>query len=177
MKIRTSLAVIIACLSAAALAHAEPDKVFLRVEPRGPMGVLNAVAFSPDGDRLYAAGYDKVVRVWKNNGGTFEPATVYRVPVGPGLDGTINALAVSPDGAWLAVGGLGLMRGRADFRTFGMVFPVLGAVTPKMLEDEGTIFVFDLKSNDANPKVKTLRGHSGAVLSLAFLDPLTLPSP
>ncbi len=169
MKIRTYLLVIIACFGAAAAAHADADKVFLRVEPRGPMAVLNAVAFSPDGNRLYAAGYEKVVRVWKDDGGTFTPATAYRVPVGPGLDGTINALAVSPDGKWLAAGGLGLMRGRADFRTFGMVFPALGALTPKMLEDEGTIYVFDLKSDDANPKVKTLRGHAGAVLSLAFL--------
>ena len=168
MQLRTSIAVFVAFSWGAALARGQAEKVFLRLEPGGPIGVLNAVAFSPDGDRLYAAGYDKVVRVWaRNKDGAFDPSGIaYRVPVGPGLDGTINALAASPDGDWLAVGGLGLMRGRADFRTVGMVFPALGAMTPDMLQDQGTIFVFDVNNQRV---VKSLRGHAGPVLALAFL--------
>ncbi len=157
-----------ACLSGGAPARAQVDKVFLRIDSGGPTGAVNAVAFSPDGQRLYAAGFDKVVHVWTvNKAGAFEISPIaYRVPVGPGLDGTINAVAVSPDGKWLAVGGLGLMRGRADFRTVGMVFPSVGAVSPDMREDQGTIFVFNV---DNQRVVKTLRGNGGAVLTLAFL--------
>src|SRR5947209_19587750 len=113
MKLRTYHIAFIAYFSIAALAHAQAEKVFLRLEPGGPTGVLNAVAFGPNGDRLYAAGYDKVVRVWaRTKDGGFDLSNIaYRVPVGPGLEGTINALAASPDGDWLAVGGLALMRG------------------------------------------------------------------
>src|SRR5262245_5078095 len=69
----------------------------LRVEAGGPMAFVTTLAFSPDGTRLYAAGFDKVVRVWvRGKGGTFQPSpTAYRVPLGPGTDGTINAIDVS----------------------------------------------------------------------------------
>src|ERR1700680_3711547 len=148
MKMRPYLIAIVTCFSVAALAHAQAEKAFLRLEPGGPTGVLNAVAFSPDGDRLYAAGYDKVVRVWaRNKAGAFDLSNIAsRGPVGPRLAGTVHPLAASPDGQWLAVGGLALMRGRADFRTVGRVFPALGAMTPDMLPDQGAIFVFDVNN-------------------------------
>ncbi len=170
MNPRTYPAVLIFFVSFAALARGQAEKVFLRLEPGGPTGVVNAVAFGPGGERLYAAGYDKVVRVWaRNKDGSFERSKIaYRVPVGPGLEGTINAVAADPGVKWLAVGGLGFMRGRADFRTVGMVFPALGAMTPEMLQDQGTILVFDVNNQQI---VKSLRGHAGAVVALAFLPP------
>src|SRR5437660_11288530 len=77
----------------------------LRLEAGGPTSYVTALAFSPDGQNLYAAGWDKVVRVWNlDRQGKFVPDEVaYRIPVGPGLAGAINALAVSPEGNWLAV--------------------------------------------------------------------------
>src|SRR6059036_1470214 len=59
MHPRPFLVALLAAAWAAAPAAAQADRVFLRPEPGGRMGVLTAVAFSPDGERLYAAGFDK----------------------------------------------------------------------------------------------------------------------
>ncbi|HVS39122.1 MAG TPA: WD40 repeat domain-containing protein [Gemmataceae bacterium] len=170
MNVRTKLFVLVAGFGCAALARAQ-DKVFLRPEPGGPSSIVKAVAFGPygaDGQRLYAAGFDKTVHVWNlSNDGKVEPSKmVYRVPIGAGLQGTINALAASPDGKWLAVGGIGVTSGQADYHQVGMVFPTLGALTKQMLEEQGAIYLFDVN----NPRaVKVLRGHAGTVQALAFL--------
>src|SRR5262245_29326173 len=42
----------------------------LRLEAGGPTGFVTALTFSPDGKTLYAAGFDKVVRVWNLNAQT-----------------------------------------------------------------------------------------------------------
>jgi WD40 repeat protein len=169
MKPCSYLIAVGASLIGGTLAYAQADKVILRLEPGGPTSALTAVAFSPDGQRLYATGFDKVVRVWVQEQGTFKLSKIaYRVPVAPGYAGTINALAVSPDGAWLAAGGLGVMRGGADFRTVGRVFPALGTKAREQLEDEGTIFVFNVNNER---EIKVLRGHAGVIRALSFLPP------
>src|SRR5437660_1991520 len=78
----------------------------LRLEAGGPTSDVTALAFSPDGQTLYAGGWDKVVRTWKRDakGEFVAQRLAYRVPIGPGLHGAINALALSDDGKWLAVG-------------------------------------------------------------------------
>src|SRR5438067_2309976 len=85
------------------------DEPLLRLEAGGPTAFVTALTFSPDGTTLYAAGYDKVVRVWKLSAktGQFEldNTATYRIPIGPSSYGAINAIAVSPDGTQLAVGG------------------------------------------------------------------------
>src|SRR6266404_1696093 len=107
-------------IGAQALAQEPPAKApppeiadrdpLLRLEAGGPTTAVTALTFSPDGKTLYAAGFDKVVRVWrldeKTGQFTLEPFA-FRVPVGPERTGILNALAVSADSEWLAVSGLG----------------------------------------------------------------------
>jgi hypothetical protein len=148
------------------------DRPLLRLEGGGPAGNVTALAFSPDGKRLFAAGFDKVVRVWAldDRTGTFQldGTSSYRVPIGPGTRGAINALALSSDGNWLAVGGLGVVRGGVEFHNdFGKLWPSLGFMTDVMRLDEGLIYVFHTGKRD----LRLLRGHTGAVESLAFVPP------
>lgn len=157
------------------VAHAEdgpaakpPDdsEPVLRLEANGPTAYITALAFSPDGRTLYAAGYDKVVRVWKlGDDGQFalDKAT-YRIPIGPGILGVINALAVSADGNHLAVGGKGVVREGSGFKKPGVLLPKIGGMTTEMREDEGVIHLFDTRTG----KARQLRGHRGPVLALAF---------
>jgi WD40 repeat protein len=157
-------------LTAAAQAQALPpgDKEpFLRLEAGGPTTFVTSLAFSPDGKTLYAAGYDKVVRVWKHNqrSAAFElDRMAYRVPIAPGLDGAINAIAVSPDGTWLAVGGYGIIRGGAGFRQPGLMLSVDTGMTSARWQDRGMIYVF----NTRDGTVRHLRGHHGPIQALAF---------
>jgi WD40 repeat protein len=147
----------------------EVGKAVLRLEGGGPTSEVAALAFSPDGKTLYAAGWDKVVRIWKlNNAGQFVPQdTAFRVPIGPGLYGAINALALSPDGAWLAVGGAGAFRGQSDFRDPGLMVSTAD-LTDEMKQDVGRVFVFPTTGAG---KVRELRGHQGFVFALAFVHP------
>src|SRR5580692_1049566 len=143
-------------------------KPILQLEAGGPTAAVTALVFSDDGKTLYAAGLDKVVRVWEQE--EVDKKTVwtlkrsFRVPIGPGVSGAINALALSPDGRWLAVGGRSVMRGESDFQQPGVVVPI-SALSDAMWRDGGTIYVFDQR-NQAGGKV--LRGHQGEVRSLVF---------
>src|SRR5262245_59495209 len=141
----------------------------LRLEAGGPTAYVTALAFSPDGKRLYAAGLDKVVRVWSLDGkGNFRlDRTTYRIPLGPGVNGYINALAVSPDGSRLAVGGQGVYRGLAGFRQIGYGWPVVGTLDRQKRQDVGMVYVFNTNDNS----VRLLRGHTGPVFALAFAPP------
>lgn len=142
---------------------------YLRLETGGPMANTTALAFGPDGKQLYAAGYDKIVRVWQRNPKTerldLEPFA-YRVPIGPGSTGVINALAVSPDGEWLAVGGLGLFQTASRTHAAGRIYlyrPPRDAASA-MLREQATIYLLNTRTH----AVRVLQGHAGEILQLAF---------
>lgn len=160
------LAIIAANLEAQVVPPGDPEPL-LRLEAGGPTSFISAMQWSADGKRLYAAGFDKVVRVWTLNERTKEwqlERVSYRIPIGPGLDGAINALALSSDDKWLAVAGQAVVRGGAGFRIPGLILPKIGTFTDAMWLDMGMIYVF----NTANQEIRVLRGHRGPVLSLAF---------
>ena len=139
---------------------------FLRLEPGGPTSAVNSLAFSPNGRRLYAAGGDKVVRVWQLANGEFKlDLNAYRVPIGPGFNGALNAIALSPDGRWLAAGGLGTVRGGSGFRDLGIVLDQEGTLTPEMRQDRGIIYLFDVRTG----AVRLLRGHAGEIRAWRLL--------
>ena len=140
------------------------------LDGNGPTAAVTALTFSPDGQTLYSAGYDKVVRVWRRAGPgpVFrpDPRSTFRVPIGPGRTGVINVLAVSPDGAWLALSGLGVFRGGSGFTKPGYITPD-DALTPEMRRDRSLIYVFNTQSH----AVSILRGHEEDVLALTFATP------
>lgn len=145
------------------------DSPILRLDAGGPLGYVKTMAFGRDpinGDvRLYAAGRDKVVHVWRVQDNKFlidRKATI-RIPVGPGLEGGINSIALSDDGQWLAVAGRGMVRNSAGLRDPGLIWPAAG-FTDEMRLDWGLIYVFSLRDNS----VRLLRGHVGPVLALSF---------
>jgi len=154
-----------------ALGQAEPghragdENPLPRLETSGPSAAVTALAFAPDGKTLYSAGYDKVVRVWRQSASTQEfeldSRATFRVPIGPGRDGVINVLAVSPDGTKLAASGLGVYRGGSEFAQPGWIVAD-DALTPEMRQERFMIYVFDTKSR----AVGLLSGHEEDVLAL-----------
>lgn len=86
-------------------AQIEPGP-FLRLETGGHTANVWDICFSPDGAELFAAGTDKVVRVWDARSG--ELRRTLRVPIGPGPQGRLYTVDISPDGRWAATAGYGV---------------------------------------------------------------------
>ena len=152
-------------------AAAENPQPILRLDAQGPVSEVTALAFSPDGNTLFAGGWDKVVYVWTktNEGGwNFVRERALRIPIGPGTSGVINAMAVSSDGKFLAVAGNAVGSHIAGFREGGLVWPA-SAQSVEQRKQLGTIYVFHLE-NAQEPKVTQLSGHIGPVLALSFAE-------
>jgi WD40 repeat protein len=169
-RVTSTLVFLLALVLFTPIVRAQPPaekEPLLRLEADGPTSFVTALAFDPQGETLYAAGYDKVVRVWtwdqKTKSFVLNRAATYRVPIGPELQGAINALAVSPDGNWLAAAGSGVVRKSAGFGVGGMIVPGRPR-DDDMLLDEGRIYVYNTKTRN----LTVLRGHKGMVLSMAF---------
>ncbi|MCA9267678.1 MAG: caspase family protein, partial [Planctomycetales bacterium] len=90
---------------------------YLSVNIEGHTAPVRAIAFAPDGQRLYTAGADKVVQVWElpdakaraivRQRASWSRSHAIRWEVARGLRGTINVIAPSPDGSRLAIAGFG----------------------------------------------------------------------
>lgn len=140
----------------------------LRLETGGPRSYISGVAFSPDGQHLYATGWDKAVQVWNlRDGQQFEYSSgaTLRIPTGAGPFGEMNGLALSQDGQWLAVAGQGQPREVPGERTIGWVLPA-GNLTQTSQLDNGMIYVF----NTSTRITRLLRGHRGPIQSLTFVQ-------
>lgn len=143
----------------------KPTEPILRIDAGGPTSYVSSLAMTQDGSTFMSAGLDKIVRVWRleNNRFRNDPKSTLRVPIGPGVDGAINAIALSEDDRWLAVAGVGMVKGVAGFREGGGMLPI-EAMTDEMRLDEGQILLFDRKSGDTY----RLRGHHGRIISLSI---------
>jgi len=178
MRIALILGLSLCLLSAPRPAWAQKDQVvvgdkkappILRLQAGGPTTYITSLVFSPDGRTLYAAGWDKVVRIWENKDGAWQEKPALRVPLGPGVDGSINALALSQDGNWLAVAGTAVIRSRAPFDQRGLHLIIPQWTNAEDLKDQGVIYVFDTRTREG----RVLRGHQGPVWALAFAPPPT----
>jgi WD40 repeat protein len=140
------------------------DRPTPRVDASAPSAAVTTLTFGLDGKTLYAAGLDKILRVWTLEKGAFTAKTAFRVPVGPENGGAINAIALSPDGAWVAMAGRGPRRGEAGVRVGGVIVDA-AALSPDQNRDLGVIYL----ANVANPAAgKVLRGHRGEIRALQF---------
>ena len=113
----------------------------LQVDPGGHKAVIRDVTFTPDGRYLVSAADDKLIRVWDLETG--KTVRTLRGQIGAGNEGKIYAMALSPDGRWLAAGGW----------------------LPGNREDSDAIRLYDFTSGKL---ITLLKGHTSAVLSLAF---------
>ena len=87
-------------------ARDEPEVV---VNAGGRVGTADAIAFSPQGDYLFAVGDDKVVRVWPHSAAGLDlsprPNDVLRWRSWRDQLGGLKAIDISPDGKRVVIGG------------------------------------------------------------------------
>jgi WD40 repeat protein len=139
----------------------------LRFDTGGTDNFVRALQFSPDGNTLYSAGWNKVVQVFQfdlqTNQFHYEPRQNYRVPIGQGRYGMLECMVVSGDGRWLAAAGAVWSGGQ------GMVAPYVwprGDEADEVLTEVGAIYVFDTRTRAC----RVLRGHLGSVRQLTFVE-------
>ncbi len=138
-----------------------------------------ALAFSPDGTLLAAAGIDGAIRVWSTR--SWQP----RPPL-TGHNGTVAALAFSRDSSLLASGGDDRILRIWDLKSGAMLHSlpghkekissvVFGAQNNTMASassEDASVMLWNL---GGRPTPKRLSGHTGSIRGLAFsVDGLSL---
>jgi WD40 repeat protein len=118
----------------------QADTPLLALDPEGHTAQVARVLFTPDNRQVISVSLDKTVRVWDVK--SMKPWRVVRPPIGEGYEGSLYTGALARDGRLLAVAGYN-QPGRKWAR----------------------IHLIDV---DENRLVRTLRGHTHDVISLAF---------
>jgi WD40 repeat protein/serine/threonine protein kinase len=146
---------------------------------------IPALAFSPDSHRLISASTDRTVRIWDGTPWQGEE-TCQEVLTLRGHTSSVNVVAFSPDGRWLAStardGTIKLWDawsrkelhtlpfGGSHLSTRGLAFSPDGKWLATV--DEGKLVkvwdVASLRAGGENPLMRTLRGHTGGIVSVAF---------
>ena len=113
----------------------EPPRFFLNAN--GPTEEVRALEFSSNSQRLYAAGFDKVVHVWDVgwNGGRNEPdratyVDTLRWEFARGHRGVIQGLAVCRTHDEVAIGGLSARQQNGDIAVFNTALGVVKTSLP-----------------------------------------------
>ena len=128
----------------AGLVAGENDPI-LCIDSGGHKALIRDVVFTRDGKSLVSASDDKTVRVWDIRTGAVR--RTIRGRIGDGSEGKIFAMALSPDNEWLAAGGW------------------MGPNENYTLAQVGIIRLYHFPTGRLTG---LLKGHSGAVFSLAF---------
>lgn len=89
------------CFVGFASVFAQEDRPRLVIDSQGHSGIVNQIAFSPDGSQLVTGCEDKVIRVWDVSTGAI--AQSYRQRQGDNFEGAISPFGISPDGRFLTV--------------------------------------------------------------------------
>ncbi len=162
------------CTGASGVAQDDqPLPLILRYDAGGIDNVVKSVQWSPDGKTLYAAGWNKVVQVYRLDEAKqqfrYFPSQNFRIPADTGRSGGIEAMLVSPSGRTLIVAGSAW---------HGIVQQPTGFEWPRSQTEEkdwlqiGSIYVFDTVTRAC----RVFRGHNGAVRQLAFVENGNEPS-
>jgi WD40 repeat protein len=116
------------------------ERPHLVLDAAGHTATVRRALFLPDGRHVVTVSFDKSVRIWDVRSG--ETVRTFRLPVGPGPEGSITTAALSPDGTLLAV-----------------------TATPLGNAGEEPIFLLDLAKGRVE---RVLRGHRNSVNGLDF---------
>ena len=130
---------------------------------KGHAGQVVSADFSSDGKRILSAGADHTAKVWDAERGQ-------SVLTLNGTSGPVRGVAFSPDSARITTAG-----GVHDAATGQKFLPFAGATGPAVYSPDGNWIVTGGGDNTAivwdaatGREVRRLKGHTGAVLSVAF---------
>lgn len=153
--------------------HGQPNAI-LQLRPDGPIARIHAMEFSADGKRLYAAGDEKQIQVWRVDNDKFQRVhgESLRQMIGPGPLGSIHAMSVSRDQRYIVAGGIGTFEDHAGFSSGGVMIPSVGW-SEQTLAQLGTVSLFDTTNNT----VQRIKTHAGYVLAAKIASSPDFASP